>query len=83
MAARNEPGCLSSGRKGQAGILGKDRSYTGRGGEEAAGDRRQQEMVEPSISVEGYSAILMEAQSNPAIAKKVQAELQKAAPAQQ
>ncbi len=37
----------------------------------------------PSISVEEYSAILTAAQSDPAVAKKVQAELQKTVPAQQ
>ncbi|MGN7738241.1 DUF4168 domain-containing protein [Ensifer sp. 22564] len=52
---------------------------------ETEGSKKMVEAVKasPSISVEEYSAILTEAQSNPAIAKKVQAELQKAAPAQQ
>lgn len=37
----------------------------------------------PAISVEEYSAILSAAQSDPAVAKKVQEKLQTAAPAQQ
>lgn len=36
----------------------------------------------PAISVEEYSAILTAAQSDPTVAKKVQAELQKTAPVQ-
>lgn len=37
----------------------------------------------PAISIEEYSAILSAAQSDPAVAKKVQEKLQAAAPAQQ
>ncbi|MBD9650685.1 DUF4168 domain-containing protein (plasmid) [Ensifer sp. PDNC004] len=37
----------------------------------------------PTISIEEYSAILTAAQSDPAVAKKVQAKLQDTAPAQQ
>ncbi|HEV7309483.1 DUF4168 domain-containing protein [Ensifer sp.] len=52
---------------------------------ETEGSKKMVEAVKssPSISIEEYSAILTEAQTNPTIAKKVQAELQKTAPAQQ
>ncbi|WP_077966197.1 DUF4168 domain-containing protein [Ensifer adhaerens] len=52
---------------------------------ETEGSKKMVEAVEasPSMSVEEYSAILTAAQSDPTIAKKVQAELQKTAPAQQ
>ena len=52
---------------------------------ETEGSKKMVEAVKasPAISVEEYSAILTAAQSDPAVAKKVQAELQKTAPAQQ
>ncbi|MCK3779293.1 DUF4168 domain-containing protein [Ensifer sesbaniae] len=52
---------------------------------ETEGSKKMVEAVKasPSISVEEYSAILTAAQSDPAVAKKVQAELQKTVPAQQ